>query len=86
VGKPKTLIALEKRIQWRFGPEPVPDKVADVMTALVTSGAIKIADGSVEYRDRIIRVESAPNTMPTFVRSHKLAHKKTVDDAITPLQ
>jgi hypothetical protein len=51
-GKPKTLSALEKRIQWRFGPEPVPDKVAEVMTALVMSGEIRIANGSVEYRNR----------------------------------
>jgi hypothetical protein len=53
-GKPKTLDALKRRIQWRFGPEPVPRKVADVMSKLVTSGAIKIADGSLQYVDRII--------------------------------
>lgn len=51
-GKPKTLDALKKRIQWRFGPEPVPKEVADVMSKLETSGAIKIADGSLQYRDR----------------------------------
>lgn len=50
-GKPKTLSALEKRIQWRFGPEPVPDKVAEVMTALVISGELRIANGSVKYRN-----------------------------------
>lgn len=53
-GKPKTLDALKKRIQWRFGPEPVPKEVADVMSQLVTSGVIKIADGSLQYVDRII--------------------------------
>lgn len=50
-GKPKTLNALEKRIQWRFGPQPVPDKVAEVMTALVMSGELLIANGSVKYRN-----------------------------------
>lgn len=45
-GKPKTLDALRKRIQWRFGPEPAPQ--------LVTSGAITIAQGSLQYGDRII--------------------------------
>lgn len=54
-GKPRTLNALEKRIQSRFGPEPVPEKVAEVMFALVTSGVIKIAHGSLEYRDRVVR-------------------------------
>ncbi|MGF6350962.1 PIN domain-containing protein [Variovorax sp. W2I14] len=54
-GKPRSLSALEKRIQWRFGPEPVPEKVAEVMATLVTSGAIKIADGAVKYRDRFTR-------------------------------
>lgn len=54
-GKPKTLSALEKRIQWRFGPKPVPEKVADVMSALVASGVIKIANGSLKYGERIIR-------------------------------
>lgn len=53
-GKPKTLDALKKRIQWRFGPEPVPKKVADVMSQLVTSGAIQIADGSLRYINPII--------------------------------
>ena len=51
-GKPRTLIALARRIQWRFGPSPVPDKVADVVTTLVTLGAIRITDGTVEYQDR----------------------------------
>ncbi|ATA52357.1 hypothetical protein CKY39_03325 [Variovorax boronicumulans] len=50
-GKPKTLSALEKRIQWRFGPEPVPDKVAEVMTVLVMSGELRISNGSVKYRN-----------------------------------
>lgn len=53
-GKPKTLNALKKRIQWRFGPEPVPNEVANVMSHLVASGVIKIADGSLQYMDRII--------------------------------
>lgn len=53
-GKPKTLNALKKRIQWRFGPEPVPKEVANVMSQLVASGVIKIADGSLQYMDRII--------------------------------
>lgn len=53
-GRPKTRIALEKRIQSRFGPEAVPTKVADVVSALVTSGVIKVADGSLEYTERII--------------------------------
>ena len=53
-GKPKTLIALEKRIQSRFGPEPVPTRVADVMSSLVTLGVIKVADGSLEYCNRVI--------------------------------
>lgn len=51
-GKPKTLSALEKRIQWRFGPELVPDKVAEVMNALVLSGEVRIVNGSLEYRNR----------------------------------
>lgn len=51
-GRPRTLSALEKRIQWRFGPKPVPEKVADVMAALVRVGVIKIADGSLEYQAR----------------------------------
>ncbi|WP_395322591.1 PIN domain-containing protein [Variovorax sp. UC74_104] len=50
-GKPKTLTSLEKRIQWRFGPDPTPEKVAGVMAALVRGGAIKIAEGAVEYRE-----------------------------------
>jgi hypothetical protein len=54
-GKPKTLIALEKRIQSRFGSESVPIKVANVMSVLVTSGVIKIVDGLLEYKDRITR-------------------------------
>lgn len=54
-GKPKTLNALEKRIQWRFGPEPAPEKVAGVMATLVREGAIKIVEGAVEYRE--LRVE-----------------------------
>lgn len=54
-GKPKTLTSLEKRIQWRFGPEPAPEKVAEVMATLVREGAIKIVEGSVEYRE--LRVE-----------------------------
>jgi hypothetical protein len=48
-GRPRTLSALEKRIQWRFGPEPVSEKVADVISALVTSGVIKVADGPLQY-------------------------------------
>lgn len=52
-GKPRTLDALKKRIQWRFGPEPVPEKVADVMAQLVTSRVIKIADGALRYMDRV---------------------------------
>lgn len=52
-GKPKTLDALKRRIQWRFGPEPVPEKVDDVMARLVTSRVIEIADGSLRYMDRI---------------------------------
>ena len=51
-GKPRSLSALERRIQSRFGPEPVPHKVASVKAALVMKGAIKIADETVEYRDR----------------------------------
>lgn len=51
-GKPRTLSALERRIQSRFVPEPVPEKVASVKAALVMKGAIKIADGTVEYKDR----------------------------------
>ena len=54
-GEPKTLNALEKRIQWRFGPEPAPEKVAGVMATLVREGAIKIIEGAVEYRE--LRVE-----------------------------
>lgn len=50
-GKPRSLSALERRIQSRFGPEPVPEKVASVKAALVMTGAIKIADEAVEYRD-----------------------------------
>ncbi|QSI33314.1 NYN domain-containing protein [Variovorax sp. RKNM96] len=51
-GKPKTLSALEKRIQWRFGPDPVPEKVAGVLAVLVTVGVIWVSDGSLEYRAR----------------------------------
>ncbi|MDP9606328.1 UNVERIFIED_ORG: hypothetical protein J2W38_006148 [Variovorax paradoxus] len=54
-GKPKTLSSLEKRIQWRFGPEPAPEKVAGVMAALVRKGAIKIAEGTIEYRDHVVQ-------------------------------
>jgi len=54
-GKPRTLNALEKRIQWRFGPEPAPEKVAGVMATLVKEGAIKIVEGAIEYRE--LRVE-----------------------------
>lgn len=54
-GKPKTLTSLEKRIQWRFGPEPAPEKVAGVMATLLREGAIKIVEGAVEYRE--LRVE-----------------------------
>lgn len=50
-GKPRSLSALERRIQSRFGPEPVPEKVASVKAALVMKGAIKIADETIEYRD-----------------------------------
>jgi len=48
-GRPKTLEALQRRIQWRFGPEPVPDNVADVISRLVASDAIKIVDGNLDY-------------------------------------
>ncbi|SFQ41045.1 PIN domain-containing protein [Variovorax sp. 770b2] len=54
-GKPKTLIALKKRIQSRFGPELAPTKVAEVVSALATSGVIKLAGGSLEYGEHIIR-------------------------------
>jgi hypothetical protein len=54
-GKPKTVSALERRIQWRLGPEPAPEKVADVMSALVASGAVRIAEGSLAYLERISR-------------------------------
>lgn len=53
-GKPKNLNALEKRIQWRFGPDPVPEEVADVMSQLMKLGVIKIVDGSLHYVDPII--------------------------------
>ncbi|SDZ70642.1 NYN domain-containing protein [Variovorax sp. YR266] len=51
-GKPKTLNALEKRIQSRFGREPAPEKVVGVMSALVAAGVIKITDGALEYRGK----------------------------------
>lgn len=54
-GKPKTLNALEKRVQWRFGPESAPEKVAGVVAALVRNGAIKIAEGTIEYRDHVVQ-------------------------------
>ncbi|WP_093429438.1 hypothetical protein ABL840_19535 [Variovorax sp. NFACC27] len=53
-GKPKTLTSLEKRIQWRFGPEPAPEKVADVLAALEREGEIKIAEGTIQYRDCVV--------------------------------
>ncbi|RTD84987.1 NYN domain-containing protein [Variovorax atrisoli] len=52
-GKPKTLTSLEKRIQWRLGPEPAPEKVAEVLAALEREGEIKIAEGTIEYRDHV---------------------------------
>jgi len=54
-GKPKTVSALERRIQWRLGPEPAPEKVADVVSALVASGVVKIADGTLAYLERTRR-------------------------------
>jgi phage host-nuclease inhibitor protein Gam len=54
-GKPKTLNALERRIQWRFGPEPALEKVAGVVAALMWNGAIKIAEGTIEYRDHVVQ-------------------------------
>ena len=51
-GKPKTLAALNKRIQWRFGPALVPDKVVDVMLRLEGAGAFTIIDGTLRYADR----------------------------------
>jgi hypothetical protein len=52
-GKPRTSAALRKRIQWRFGPEPAPEKVADVMSQLVALNVIKITDGMLQYVDHI---------------------------------
>lgn len=48
-GKPRSLEALKRRIQWRIGPEPAPDKVADVISRLETMEFIKIVDGVLDY-------------------------------------
>jgi hypothetical protein len=52
-GKPKSLDALKKRIQSRFGPEPVPEKVAEVVARLVALDVIRITDGQLQYVDCI---------------------------------
>ena len=52
-GKPKTLTSLEKRVQWRLGPEPAPEKVAEVLAALEREREIQIAEGTIEYRDHV---------------------------------
>jgi len=48
-GRPKTLDALKRRIQWRFGPVPEPDNVASVIARLETMEVIKVVDGSLNY-------------------------------------
>jgi hypothetical protein len=50
-GKPKTLDALKKRIQSRFGQEPVPGKVAEVLSRLVALNVIRITDELLQYMD-----------------------------------
>lgn len=55
-GKPRNLDALKRRIQWRIGPEPAPDKVADVISRLETMDFIKIVDGALDYSQIALKV------------------------------
>ena len=55
-GKPRNLEALKRRIQWRIGPEPAPDKVADVISRLETMDFIKIVDGALDYSQIALKV------------------------------
>ena len=48
-GKPKSLDALKRRIQWRFGPGPDRERVAAVIARLETMDVINVADGILNY-------------------------------------
>ena len=48
-GKPRSLDALKRRIQWRFGPEPAHNNVAAVMARLETMDVINVVDGTLSY-------------------------------------
>jgi hypothetical protein len=55
-GKPRNLEALKRRIQWRIGPEPAPDKVADVISRLETMDFIRVVDGALNYAQLMLKV------------------------------
>ena len=46
---PKSLDALKRRVQWRFGLEPARDNVAAVIARLETMDVINVADGTLNY-------------------------------------
>ena len=56
-GKPKSLEALKRRIQWRFGPEPAHDNVAAVIARLETMDVINVINGTLNY------IQAAPEFM-----------------------
>lgn len=48
-GRPKSLDALKRRIQWRFGARPDHDSVAAVIARLETMDMINVVDGALNY-------------------------------------
>lgn len=47
--RPKSLSALERHIQTKFGPEPMPEKVQMLVERLLTSDVIHLADSKLGY-------------------------------------
>lgn len=47
--RPKSLSALERHIQTKFGPEPTPEKVQMLVERLLTSDVIHLADSKLGY-------------------------------------